>query len=79
MKKKLKAPTISTTYCSLVALVFALNLLLGGWSVNYLLCYFLGICIPMVLAWGIGLVVGCITVPVAVILWLLQLGGVLLW
>jgi hypothetical protein len=52
------------------------NLLLGGWSVSYLLMAFLAKVIPF---WGaclIGLFTGEFTVPVACVVWLLKHFGV---
>jgi hypothetical protein len=53
------------------------NVLAGGWSVAYLLSIFLAKTIPF---WGaclIGLFTAEITVPVAIVTWLLKAFGVL--
>lgn len=61
--------------CFVWLAVLAFNLTLGGMSVNYLLEFFLNKNIP---AWGdvlIGLFVAEISVPVAVVVWLLRFFG----
>jgi hypothetical protein len=61
--------------CWIVIVLF--NVLVGAWSVNYLLLEFLGKMIPF---WGaalIGLFVGEVSVPVALAVWLLKLFGVM--
>ena len=58
-------------------LVFVLNLLVGGWSVNYLLEFFLNRTIPFIGAALIGLVAGEITFPVAIVIAILKFFGVL--
>ena len=55
--------------CILSILLF--NLLLGGWSVNFLLDFFLARTIPFVGAAGIGMVVGELSVPVAIVMFIL--------
>jgi hypothetical protein len=64
-----------TCGCSLVLILF--NLLVGGWSVNYLLSFFLDKTIPFLGAALIGLVAGEISVPVAIVVALLRAFGVL--
>lgn len=61
--------------CAVLAIVF--NLFVGGWSVNYLLAFFLGKTIPFIGAALIGLVAGEISVPVALVIWALRYFGVL--
>ena len=65
------------TGCVSILLVLAVNLLAGGWSVNYLLDFFLEKTIPFVAATGIGLVVGEVSIPVAIIVVILRWAGVL--
>lgn len=55
-------------------LILLLNLLLGGWSVDYLL-QFLGKNIHWIGDVLIGLVIGQFTIPIALVIWLLQLFG----
>ena len=62
--------------CITLFLVLILNLVIGAWSVNYLLLTFLGKVIPV---WGaalIGLFVAEVSFPVAAVVWLLKLFGV---
>ncbi len=69
--------TESKFKCGCYLLVVVLNFLIGGWSVNYLLLVFLEKMIPF---WGaglIGLFSGEITIPVAVVVWLLKYFGVM--
>jgi hypothetical protein len=56
--------------------ILLFNLILGGWSVSFLLTTLVAKTIPF---WGaciIGLFAGEVTVPVAVIVWLLKSFGV---
>jgi hypothetical protein len=53
------------------------NLAIGGISVNYLLDYFLGKTIPFLGAALIGLFAAELSVPVAIVVWLLRAFGVL--
>jgi hypothetical protein len=62
--------------CAVYVLVIAFNLLIGGWSVNYLLAIFLAKVIPFWGAMLIGLFTAEITVPVAAVVWLLKFFGV---
>lgn len=55
-------------------LILLLNLLLGGWSVDYLL-QFLGKNIHWIGDVLIGLIAGQFTIPIALVIWLLQLFG----
>lgn len=59
--------------CFLVFLVF--NLCFGAWSVNYCLDSFLGKTVDFWIAMVTGLILAEITVPLAVICWLLRLAG----
>lgn len=62
--------------CGCVLLVLLLNLFIGGWSVNYLLLFFIDKTIPFIGAALIGLIVGEISIPVAVVIAILQYFGV---
>jgi len=64
--------------CGCIILVIVFNLLIGGWSVNYLLDFFLAKTIPFIGAAVIGLFVGEISVPVAVVVWILAYCGVMI-
>ncbi len=57
--------------------VLIINLTIGSWSVGYLLDFFLNKNIPWIGDALLGLVVGEITVPVAVVVWLLRAFNVL--
>jgi hypothetical protein len=61
--------------CMLAVMIF--NILVGSWSVDYLLNFFLAKDIPFIGDALIGLIVAEISVPVAVVIWLLQMFGVL--
>jgi len=64
-----------TCGCAVAAIAF--NLLVGGWSINYLLVFFLEKTIPF---WGaalIGLFAGEISVPVALAILALRYFGVM--
>lgn len=61
--------------CWVVVLIF--NFLVGGWSVNYLLDFFVNKTIPFFGAALIGLFAGEISVPVAVVVALLRFFGIL--
>jgi hypothetical protein len=63
--------------CLFYLSVFLFNVFVGAWSVNYLLAVFFTKTIPF---WGaalIGLFVAELSVPVAIVVWLLQASGVL--
>jgi hypothetical protein len=66
---------LSSCGCWLLAAVF--NFLIGGWSVVYLLDVFADKVIPFLGACLIGLFVAEISVPVAIVTWLLKAFGVL--
>ena len=57
--------------------VLIINLTIGSWSVGYLLDFFLNKNIPWIGDALIGLIAGEITVPVAVVVWLLHAFNVL--
>ncbi len=61
--------------CGFIILLF--NLFIGGWSVNYLLLFFLDKTISGFGATLIGLFVGEFSIPVAVVIWLLKAFGAL--
>jgi hypothetical protein len=63
--------------CGCMILVILVNFIIGTWSVNYLLLEFLGKTIPAIGALLIGLVAGEVTIPVAIVIWLLKLFGVM--
>jgi hypothetical protein len=67
----------SSVGCGCFILVMVFNLLVGGWSVNYLLAYFMSETIPFIGAALIGLIVGEISVPVAIVIAILQYFSVL--
>ena len=67
--------SIASCGCGLLLVVF--NLFVGGWSVNYLLQFFLAKTIPFIGAMLIGFFAGEISVPVAVVIALLKWFGVL--
>ena len=60
----------STVTCGCVILV--INLLLGGWSVNYLLAIFLAKTIPFWGAMLLGLFVGEFSIPIAFVVAILK-------
>lgn len=61
--------------CSLLLVIF--NLWIGGWSVNYLLAFFLDKTIPTLGAMLIGLFTAQLSVPVAIVIALLRYFGAL--
>ncbi len=63
----------NTVGCVILVLIF--NLTLGYLSVQYLLITFIGSAAPWVAALLGGLVLGQITVPAALAVWLVQLAG----
>ena len=63
--------------CGCGLLVLMTNVVLGAWSVNYLLGFFLEKTIPFLGAAAIGLVAGQFTFPVAVGVAILRWFGVL--
>jgi hypothetical protein len=60
-----------------MVIVFLVNLIVGGWSVNYLLQFFLAKTIPFVGAALIGLFAGEISIPAAVVIVILKYFGIL--
>lgn len=67
----------SSATCGCWILVLVFNVLIGGWSVNYLLDFFLQKTIPFIGAALIGLVAGEVSVPVAIIVAILRFFGVM--
>lgn len=63
--------------CGCIILVLLFNLAIGGWSVNYLLDFFLDKDIPIIGDVLIGLFVAEFSVPVAIVIAMLQFVGVL--
>jgi hypothetical protein len=72
---KEEANSLFSCGCVLAVLIF--NALLGSWSVNYLLLVFAGKVIPFIGALVIGLIAGEFTIPIAVIVYILKLFGVM--
>lgn len=62
--------SIAKLGCCLIVLLF--NSLVGAWSVNYLLSFFLGKTIPFLGALVIGMVAGEISIPVAIVVAVLK-------
>ncbi len=63
--------------CGCIILILLVNFIVGTWSVNYLLLEFAGKTIPTIGAFVIGLFAGEITVPAAIIVWILKAFGAL--
>lgn len=63
--------------CGCVALVILLNISVGGWSVDYLLKFFLDKNIPFIGDALIGLFIAEFSVPIAIVVALLRYFGVL--
>ena len=65
--------------CSVFTILGVLvNVLLGGWAIQLTLFGLLGLSVPFLACALAGLFIGAPFVPVAIVLWLLQLGGVVL-
>lgn len=68
------ATEIAGGYCGCWVIILLLNLALGGWSVDLILSLF-----DKDIHWIgdvlIGLVIGQFTIPIAIVIWLLQLFG----
>lgn len=69
-----KSASILNCGCALI--IFVLNLIFGGMSVNYLLEVFANKVIPFGWAMVIGMFAGEITIPVALVTWILKHFGV---
>lgn len=63
--------------CGCYLAIFIFNISVGGWSVNYLLQFFLDKTISFLGAAVIGLFAGELTVPVAVVIAILRFFNVL--
>ncbi len=63
--------------CGCGILIFVLNLVFGGSSVNYLLMTFLEKSLPFGWAVVTGLFIGEFTIPTAIVVWILKHFGVL--
>ena len=61
--------------CFLLIIVVAINLTIGAWSVNQILSWF-GKDIPTIADIVIGLFVGEVSIPVAIVGWILKICGV---
>ena len=66
-----------TALCGCLLLLFVINLVVGGWSVNYLLMFAVGKTIPMIGATVIGIIVGEVSIPLAIVVAILQWAGIL--
>lgn len=63
--------------CGCMFLIVVFNLLLGAWSINYLLMFFLAKTIPLIAAIIIGLFAGEFTIPLAIVVWILHACGIM--
>jgi hypothetical protein len=63
--------------CGCWILVMLINISVGAWSVNLLFDTFLNKTIPLIGAIVIGLVAGEITIPIAIVVWVLKIFHVL--
>ena len=72
---KSEKESLGTCGCYLAILV--MNLLFGGMSVNYLLEVFLEKTMPMFWAVVVGIFVGQFSIPAAIVVWVLELTGIL--
>jgi hypothetical protein len=68
---------MSSVTCGCYILVMVINLFVGGWSVNYLLQFFLEKTVSPIAAALIGLIVGEVSIPVAIVVAILKSLGVL--
>jgi len=66
----------SLASCGCGAVIFAFNVFIGGWSVNYLLAFFALKTIPFFWAAVIGFFAAELSVPVAVVIAILRSFGV---
>jgi hypothetical protein len=67
----------TTIKCGCYLVILLVNILVGGWSVNYLLMTFADKSIPFFWATVIGAFVGEISIPVAVVVAILRAFGIL--
>lgn len=63
--------------CGCGLFLLLVNIFIGAWSVNYLLMFFLEKNIPWIGAALIGLFAGEVSIPVAVVVYILHYFGVL--
>ena len=59
--------------CGCLLFLTIFNLLVGGWSVNYLLEFFANKVIPFGWAMVIGLFAGEASIPAAIVVWILHM------
>lgn len=74
MRSSVETVAASGGGCGCAIILF--NLLVGGWSVNYCLYAFLGKDVPWYIDVLIGLFVAEISVPTAIVLWILSHFGI---
>lgn len=67
---------VDVGYCGCYTFVILFNLLLGGWSVNYLLHQFASDTLPFIWATVIGFFIAQISVPIAVLVLILNSFGI---
>lgn len=67
----------SLATCGCYVLFIVLNLALGGWSVNYLLDFFVSKTIPFLWATVVGLFIGEFSIPAAIVVKILAFFGIL--
>ena len=65
------------TNCGCILAIVIFNVLIGGWSVSYLLAFFFSKTIPFLGAALLGLIVGEVSIPIAVVVWLLRSFGII--
>lgn len=63
--------------CVVLGLLFAAIIAVSAWSVNYLLLFFFNKTIPFLAAVAIAIFGGEVTVPLAVVIWILHSFGVI--
>jgi hypothetical protein len=63
--------------CGCFIFVLLINLIAGGWSVNVLLDFFLNKTIPFLWASIIGLVIGEISIPAAIVVYILHMFNII--
>ena len=72
----MKARATFTIGCMPIIMILLFNFTIGGLALDYILGYF-GKNIPFIADALIGTFLGELTIPVALIMWLLQLVGVM--
>lgn len=63
--------------CGCYLFVLIANLIFGGTSVNYLLAEFVGKTMPFFWAVVVGTILGQFTIPIAIVVWILKLTGIM--